>query len=257
MQVPGRLKRFADSFSEMGLVVGAVLFSLSLTPSLLPRDALVQGVLSGCVFAVGYGIGVFLQWVWEYMQLKLPEAALYAVVEDRRCGRLHCPDDRLSPPDHRMAELGARRDGYGARSRPANPLWVLLVAVVPAAILIYAGKLLAYGGGLVSRWLARYVPDRVALVVSLDHRRHPDRHPLQRRVAARCTASRRRAFPAARHRRWTVRRAARQPHEIGQRGFAGGLEHDRARRPALRETGPTKADIETLTRRPAMEPLRI
>jgi uncharacterized membrane protein len=166
MQVPGRLKRFADSFSEMGLVVGAVLFSLSLTPSLLPRDALVQGVLSGCVFAVGYGIGVFLQWVWEYMQLKLPDARYtrwlkLAVAAGCVILMIACLYQTTGWQNSVRAVMGMEPVESG------HPLWVLLVALLPAAILILIGKLLAYGVGFVSRRLARFVPERVALVVSL------------------------------------------------------------------------------------------
>lgn len=41
MQIPEMIRRFGRSFSEMGLVVGAILFSLAMTPSLLPRDAMI------------------------------------------------------------------------------------------------------------------------------------------------------------------------------------------------------------------------
>jgi uncharacterized membrane protein len=39
---------------------GALFFCLSLTPSLLPRDWLFQGLIGGLNAAIGYGIGVFL-----------------------------------------------------------------------------------------------------------------------------------------------------------------------------------------------------
>ena len=43
-----------------GIAIGAVFFCLSLTPSLLPRDWLFQGLIGGVNAAIGYGIGVFL-----------------------------------------------------------------------------------------------------------------------------------------------------------------------------------------------------
>ncbi|HSM28354.1 MAG TPA: alpha/beta-hydrolase N-terminal domain-containing protein, partial [Thioalkalivibrio sp.] len=58
--------------SIVGLLVGAVFFAFSLTPSLLPRPFLVQGVISGLSVAAGYGLGVAGLWVWRY--LELPEA---------------------------------------------------------------------------------------------------------------------------------------------------------------------------------------
>ncbi len=43
-----------------GVVVAAVFFCLSLTPSLLPRDWLTGGIIGGINAAIGYGIGVLL-----------------------------------------------------------------------------------------------------------------------------------------------------------------------------------------------------
>lgn len=44
----------------VGVAFGALFFCLSLTPSLLPRDWVFQGVIGGLNAAIGYGIGVFL-----------------------------------------------------------------------------------------------------------------------------------------------------------------------------------------------------
>ena len=45
----------------VGIAFGALFFCLSLTPSLLPRDWLFQGLIGGLNAAIGYGIGVFAQ----------------------------------------------------------------------------------------------------------------------------------------------------------------------------------------------------
>lgn len=52
-----------------GLILGTLLFAASLTPTLVPRTYFTQGVLGGCVFAIGYGLGVFGRWLWRYMEL--------------------------------------------------------------------------------------------------------------------------------------------------------------------------------------------
>jgi len=45
---------------------GAVLFTcLAFTPSLLPRGAVVQGLVCGIAAAIGYGVGVVAAWVWR------------------------------------------------------------------------------------------------------------------------------------------------------------------------------------------------
>lgn len=53
-----------------GVAFGALFFCLSLTPSLLPRDWLFQGLIGGINVAIGYGIGVFVakmfrRFVWK------------------------------------------------------------------------------------------------------------------------------------------------------------------------------------------------
>src|SRR5262245_4141062 len=64
------------SFSTSGLLLGTLFFAASLTPSLLPRSYLTQGVLSGFSLAAGYGSGVFSHWLWAYLELPLPKAHL-------------------------------------------------------------------------------------------------------------------------------------------------------------------------------------
>jgi uncharacterized membrane protein len=44
-----------------GIAFGALFFCLSLTPSLLPRDWLFQGLIGGLNAAIGYGIGAFVE----------------------------------------------------------------------------------------------------------------------------------------------------------------------------------------------------
>lgn len=64
--------RFGKSFSAIGLLLGTLFFAASLTPSLIPRSFLLQGVLSGCSLAAGYGIGVFVRWLWSRLELPKP-----------------------------------------------------------------------------------------------------------------------------------------------------------------------------------------
>lgn len=55
--------------SLLGLLLGTVFFAFSLTPSLLPRPFIIQGILSGLSFSAGYGLGTLLAWLWHYLQL--------------------------------------------------------------------------------------------------------------------------------------------------------------------------------------------
>lgn len=48
-----------------GLVVATLFFALSVTPSLVPRDWLFQGLVSGINAALGYGVGCLLEWLFR------------------------------------------------------------------------------------------------------------------------------------------------------------------------------------------------
>ena len=60
---------YLKSFSIVGLLVGTLFFSASLSPSLVPRAAVLQGALSGLTLAIGYCVGVFGCWLWSYLEL--------------------------------------------------------------------------------------------------------------------------------------------------------------------------------------------
>ena len=53
--------------SGVGLMTATWAFAASLVPSLLPRAAWVQGVVSGVTVVVGYGIGASAQALWRYL----------------------------------------------------------------------------------------------------------------------------------------------------------------------------------------------
>ncbi len=59
-------------FSIVGLLVGTLFFSASLSPSLVPRAVVLQGALSGLTLAIGYCVGVFGCWLWSYLELPSP-----------------------------------------------------------------------------------------------------------------------------------------------------------------------------------------
>lgn len=61
--------RIWASLSLPGLLIGILFFAVSLTPSLIPRPYVLQGVLSGCSLVAGYGLGVFGRWLWLYLEL--------------------------------------------------------------------------------------------------------------------------------------------------------------------------------------------
>ncbi|ANW66396.1 hypothetical protein BCA37_25025 [Mycobacterium sp. djl-10] len=57
-------------YTFFGTAGGLVMIWLSLTPSLLPRGPLFQGIVSGACGAIGYGLGVFAVWLVRFMRSK-------------------------------------------------------------------------------------------------------------------------------------------------------------------------------------------
>jgi len=57
-------------YTFTGTAVGLLFIWFSMTPSLLPRTALFQGLVSGVSGAIGYGLGVFAVWLVRYMRTR-------------------------------------------------------------------------------------------------------------------------------------------------------------------------------------------
>lgn len=67
-----RIERIID-LNYVGLVVATLFFALSVTPSLLPRDWMFQGLISGINAAIGYGVGCLLEWFFRlWIRPRLP-----------------------------------------------------------------------------------------------------------------------------------------------------------------------------------------
>jgi uncharacterized membrane protein len=69
MPESGETKRVRQPLSLVGLILGTLFFAFSLTPSLVPRPAVAQGVLSGLSLAAGYALGVAALGLWRHLQL--------------------------------------------------------------------------------------------------------------------------------------------------------------------------------------------
>ncbi|MFC6009910.1 alpha/beta hydrolase [Nocardia lasii] len=67
-----RVERVVD-LNYPGLVLATLFFGLSVTPSLMPRDWLFQGLISGINAAIGYGLGCVLEWVFRrWVRARIP-----------------------------------------------------------------------------------------------------------------------------------------------------------------------------------------
>ncbi|HSL57796.1 MAG TPA: alpha/beta-hydrolase family protein [Acidimicrobiales bacterium] len=163
---PDRHRVLGLHHSRPGLVVAVLFFALSLAPSLLPRTALFQGVVSGITTAIGYGLGVLGAKAWRYFEIPTP----------RRSSRVG--QALLWGP---VAVVGLitllfvwQQVGWQNDVReifdqePVNPaVWVsiLPVTAIVAALLIVVARGISRVYDMVVRWVERVLPRRVATAV--------------------------------------------------------------------------------------------
>jgi len=170
---PGRLAAVAARADKLvtrlptgGTMVGLVFFALSLTPSLLPRNYVLQGILSGCVFAAGYGIGVFLEWIWTFLELKLPGRRVRYWA--KRLALLACAGLAIGFLWQSTTWQNSIRAVMAIPPvETRQPVWVAAIAVVPAGVLIAIGTAIVHGVRMLARILRRHIPRRVALLGSM------------------------------------------------------------------------------------------
>ncbi len=160
------LQLFRQSLSTTGLLVGTLLFATSLSPSLVPRPFLMQALLAGVALAAGYGVGVFLHWLWRFMELPefkgrvlwVGKIVAWTICIAVAVGFLF----RASAWQNSIRELMALPPVETAR-----PFSVGMIAVLVFVMLLGLARLLRFIKRTVSRTADRWVPDRIALVVGV------------------------------------------------------------------------------------------
>ncbi|WP_082112990.1 alpha/beta hydrolase [Pseudoxanthomonas suwonensis] len=156
-------RRLFGRLGNTGLVLGALFFLASLTPSLTPRVTVAQAALSGLCLAAGYGLGVLLRWLWGYLELPLPRA------EGERRRRI------VIAACAALAAFGLWSGQHWENIvrelmhlDPAGPSRILGVAVgaaVVALLAIVLGRAALMLVHAVMRLVARRIPRRIASVV--------------------------------------------------------------------------------------------
>ena len=158
--------RFWYSLSTMGLVLGTCFFAASLTPSLLPRTAVTQGILSGLAFAAGYGIAILVRQLWHYMELREP------------CGRFRSILKWIAIVWSTMAALiflwhladwqnSILEVMQLASVSRAYPIKITLLTLLTATVLLVTGRLFKNVFHFVARNVNRIVPRRISNVIGL------------------------------------------------------------------------------------------
>ncbi len=164
-ETPGRW-RFRGYFSTIGLLFGSLFFALSLTPSLLPRDDLIQGVISGLGMAAGYLIGVLSVWLWRYLYLPSPPKRVQYVL--KLAAAVFCTLLVISFLWQAGRWQNSVRALMGMEELAGTRLVVIGLVAMLVFLLAWAlGKLFALLFRFLSRKLERVVPVHVSNVVGL------------------------------------------------------------------------------------------
>ncbi|WP_066964123.1 alpha/beta-hydrolase family protein [Microbulbifer sp. Q7] len=153
-------------FSTAGLLVGTLFFALSLTPSLIPREGVVQGVISGASLAAGYGVGVLLVWLWHFFELPSVSAKTARLLRWLAAG--FCVLLALSFLWQATQWQNSVRALMGLETvSGVRPLTIALVAGLVFLLFLLLGKLFKLLFSFVFGKLAHRVPRRIAGILGL------------------------------------------------------------------------------------------
>jgi uncharacterized membrane protein len=155
----------------VGIAFGALFFCLSLTPSLLPRDWIFQGLIGGINGAFGYGLGVVIgrttnrvvlrgaRWWPPPARVLFWMKAVVVVIAPTACVLM------LIPAASWQRQVSALMGIEGPTT--VGYLRTLIVAVVVAALLVSTFRVLIDAVKLLARMLIRrwHLHDEVALFI--------------------------------------------------------------------------------------------
>ncbi|MCO5063889.1 MAG: alpha/beta-hydrolase family protein [Rhizobiaceae bacterium] len=144
--------------------MGTLSFAASLTPSLIPRSYLIQGVLSGLSAGIGYGLGVLGYWFWTYLELPQLQGRAQTLVRRAICAACAVAAIiflwKTTDWQNSIRVLMSM-----APLDTGNPFKIGAIAAFVFAVLMGLARLFKHTYRMFSRWLDRYVPKRVSKLV--------------------------------------------------------------------------------------------
>lgn len=160
------IERVLRSLSPVGAILATLFFALSLSPSLVPRPFVLQGVLSGMALAAGYGLGVLGRWLWLYLELPVargrPRWVIKGVLGLICLGIAIVFLLQASAWQNEVRVLMEVPPVEGRR-----PATVGLLALLSFALLLGLGRLFALTVRSISTRVSRVVPRRISTMVGL------------------------------------------------------------------------------------------
>jgi uncharacterized membrane protein len=154
-----------ESFSFTGLVFATLFFCGSITPSLLPRPYIVQGILSGFSLAIGYVVGVLATWGWSFLELPQPGHAL-ARRSKQICMAVVAIVFATSIWYATEWQNSVRMLMEMPPLETTAPFRFFAIALFVAFILVSIARWMIRFGAYLSNLLQRYLPRRIAISIS-------------------------------------------------------------------------------------------
>jgi len=166
LQLIGVFEAFLRTLSPLGLILGTLCFAMALTPSLVPRPPLLQGLLCGAGFAIGYGTAMLGRALWLWLELptltgrprwvlKGVLAAICLVVAVSFLAKASTWQNEL------RALMGL------APVEGTRPLQVAGIAALTFLSLLLLTRTFVFCARLVAAWTRRHLPRRIALGLGL------------------------------------------------------------------------------------------
>ncbi|MGY6547788.1 MAG: alpha/beta hydrolase [Roseinatronobacter sp.] len=153
-------------FSPLGLWLAILLLAASLTPSLIPRDPVLQGVLGGVVMALGYLTGRIAGGLWSLADMPVLRGGPWRVIRAGLAGGALVLLGLALRYSHVLQNDLRERMGMEPVVE-GHLLQVLAIAAAVFAVLYALGRLVGMFYKLVRKSLNRVMPERRADVLGV------------------------------------------------------------------------------------------
>ncbi|MGB5797682.1 MAG: alpha/beta-hydrolase family protein [Mycolicibacter algericus] len=243
-------------YTFTGTAFGVVFVWLSLTPSLLPRGPLFQGLVSGASGAVGYGLGVFAVWLVRFMRSRdsspsAPRWAWAVLVPVAFAGIIgmnfwfHVWQDRVRDL------MGVPHLGWLAYP------WAALLSVMVLFALVELGQLTRRLIRFLVRQLNRVAPPRISAVTAVTMLMVLVIALLNGVVVKVAMRTLNHTFAAVNDEMGPDTAAPESPYRSGGPGSLASWESLGREGRVFVDDGPTVDDLTAFNGKPAKEPIRV
>lgn len=246
----------ATRLSPAGLFLGGLLCALTFTPSLLPRPWLAQGIIAGLTLALGYGSGIALARMWNYLQLPVVPrrwggaliVTLAAVTVIRLVLYLRNVRDWQNET-RQLMDMPQIEDVYYVS--------ILVTAIATAAILLLVGWAVVTGIRWASRASLRLVDRRFAALLGVGMFLYALVGIVNGTLVSQAISMIDRAMAAADDSDPPGAHLPPMPERSGSLGSLVAWDQLGSMGKLFVTEGPDRARIEALTGRAAREPVRV